>query len=310
MIALLKLINAGLDAGPFNLYSNVDGYTTAFKSNVSRAELTSPLGYSIAAPYNTTIVRIKSTGVCPSIIDITLSPYNCSFIANTTETTIVEPPTVSIPTVTIGTQTWMTKNLDVSTYRDGTPIIQRSTQSDWLSRYNPKIGAWCYYNNTVSNGTTYGKLYNWWAMKGIYDAASLADPNLRKQIAPLGWHVPTQTEWNTLINNLGGNTVAGAAMKTTGTKEAGTGLWKTPNSGATNSSGFTGLPGGTRNESNGEFTKISELGWFWFNTEGTLGYQSFWGDGTGLYLANTSTYTNTINYVSKANGLSIRLIRD
>ena len=99
-------------------------------------------------------------------------------------------------------------------------------------------------------------------------------------------------------------------MKTTGTTSLGTGLWKTPNSGATNNSGFSGLPGGTRNESNGEFAKISELGWFWFNTDGTPGYQSFWGDGTGLYLANTSTYTNTINYVSKANGLSIRLIRD
>jgi uncharacterized protein (TIGR02145 family) len=317
MIALLKLINAGLDAGPFNLYSNVDGYTTAFKSNVSRAELTSPLGYSIAAPYNTTIVRIKSTGVCPSIIDITLSPYNCSFIANTTETIIIEPPVVSIPTVTIGTQTWMTKNLDVSTYRDGTPIPQATTREDWstgkfptsVGRYN-KMGSWCYYNNTVSNGTTYGKLYNWWAMKGIYDAASLADPNLRKKIAPLGYHVPTQTEWNTLINNLGGNTVAGAAMKTTGTKEAGTGLWKTPNSGATNSSGFSALPGGILNNYDTSFGNIHEIGWFWFDTDGTYGYQSFWGDGVVLQLPNTNTYANTITYASKNSGVSIRLIKD
>lgn len=306
MIALLKLINAGLDAGPFNLYSNVDGYTTAFKSNVSRAELTSPLGYSIAAPYNTSIVRIKSTGVCPSIIDITLSPYNCSFIANTTETTIIEPPIVSIPTVTIGTQTWMTKNLDVSTYRDGTPIIQRSTKSDWLSRYNPAIGAWCYYNNTVSNGTKYGKLYNWWAMKGIYDAASLANPNLRKQIAPLGYHVPTEAEWNTLINYLG-PTLAGPALQSTGNLTAGTGLWNAPNTNSTNSTGFSAVPGGLRYELDGTFDRLGTVGWHWASTDGTPGYQSYWGNGVVYWISGS---VQSFNYYSKNSGFSIRLIKD
>jgi len=317
MIVLLKLTIAGSDSGPFNLYSNVDGYTNAFKSNVSKVDLTAPLGYSTAVPYNTTIVRIKSTNACTNFIDITISPKNCSFIANATETTIIEPPTVSIPTVTIGTQTWMTKNLDVSTYRDGTPIPQLTTIESWFAgkfptsvgQYN-KPGAWCYYNNTVSNGTTYGKLYNWWAMKGIYDAASLADPNLRKQIAPLGWHVPTEAEWNTLAANLGGVNFAGAAMKSTGTKEAGTGLWLAPNSGATNSSGFTALPGGSRNDYYGTFTTINETAWFWINTEGTYGYQSFWGNGIVLYLNKGLSGTNTINYASKNNGFSIRLIKD
>ncbi len=130
----------------------------------------------------------------------------------------------------------MQQNLNVSRYTDGTPIPQVTNQSQWA---NLTTGAWCYYDNDTSNGVIYGKLYNWYAVAGIYDAASLANPALRKKLAPTGWHLTSNEEWLILISDLGGDSVAGGKMK-----QAGTTLWADPNALATNSSGFTGLPGG------------------------------------------------------------------
>jgi len=106
--------------------------------------------------------------------------------------------TTPTPLVTIGTQTWTSKNLDVATYSDGTVIPQVTDQTAWA---NLTTGAWCYYNNDAANGTTYGKLYNWCAVAGIHDT----DPDtLNKKLAPTGWHVPTDDEWTTLTTELGG----------------------------------------------------------------------------------------------------------
>lgn len=99
--------------------------------------------------------------------------------------------------ITIGTQIWSNTNLDVTTYRDGTPIPQVTDPTAWV---NLTTGAWCYYNNDPANGAIYGKLYNWYAVAGIHDAASLNDPSLRKQLAPQGWHIPTDAEWTTLTD--------------------------------------------------------------------------------------------------------------
>ena len=85
--------------------------------------------------------------------------------------------------VTIGTQIWQSTNLDVTTYRDGTPIPQVTDPTQWA---NLTTGAWCYYNNDPANGTIYGKLYNWYAVAGIHDT----DPSTpNKILAPQGWHV-------------------------------------------------------------------------------------------------------------------------
>jgi uncharacterized protein (TIGR02145 family) len=150
--------------------------------------------------------------------------------------------------VTNCTQTWTKQNLNVSKYSDGTLIPQVQNATAWA---NLTTGAWCYYNNDPANGAVYGKLYNWYAVAGIYDAVSLANPALRKKLAPTGWHIPTYTEWTQLTDCLGGEAVAGGKMKTTGTIQAGTGLWQDPNTGATNESGFSGLPAGTRAGSGG-----------------------------------------------------------
>lgn len=157
--------------------------------------------------------------------------------------------------ITIGTQTWTTQNLDVTTYRDGTPIPQVTDPTQWT---NLTTGAWCYYNNTTANGTTYGKLYNWYAVLGIHDTDT-STPN--KILAPQGWHVPSDAEWTTLTTFLGGESLAGGKMKSTGTT-----IWLSPNTGATNSSGFTGLPGGYRNY-DGTFKDTGGLGNWWSSSE-------------------------------------------
>jgi uncharacterized protein (TIGR02145 family) len=195
--------------------------------------------------------------------------------------------------VTIGTQTWTTKNLDVATYSDGTLIPQVTDPTAWAAL---TTGAWCYYNNTTANGTTYGKLYNWYAVAGIHDT----DPNTpNKKLAPTGYHVPTDAEWTTLTTFLEGEAVAGGKMKATGIS-----LWSGPNTGATNSSGFTGLPGGARNNF-GTFYLVGYDGYWWssseFNTNTTYAwYRSLFHTSGNAY--RTGSY--------KKDGFSVRCLRD
>ena len=178
--------------------------------------------------------------------------------------------------VTIGTQIWQNKNLDVITYRDGTPIPQVTDQIEWL---NLTTGAWCYYKHESSNGTTYGKLYNWYAVAGIHDN----DPSTpNKILAPKGWHIPSDAEWSTLITFLGGNNVAGEKMKDTS-------LWA-PNSSTTtsNSSGFSALPGGY-------------LGWGQSATNEfyNIGYEGYWWSTTLL----SSTINNSSGVINNSSGV-------
>ena len=115
-----------------------------------------------------------------------------------------------LPNVTIGNQIWSSTNLDVSTYSDGTVIPQVTDITQWWGR---STGAWCYYD-LGGSGSGYGKLYNWAAVAGIYDAASAANPALRKKLAPTGWHVASDAEWTTLTSFLGGETIAGGGNET------------------------------------------------------------------------------------------------
>ena len=110
------------------------------------------------------------------------------------------------PIVGMGCQSWMTKNLDVTTYSDGTPLPHVLDPTEWA---NLTTGAWVEYNNITANGIVYGLLYNWYAVAGIYDAASAADPSLRKKLAPTGWHIPSDLEWTILVNTLGGSAQGG-----------------------------------------------------------------------------------------------------
>jgi uncharacterized protein (TIGR02145 family) len=190
---------------------------------------------------------------------------------------------VFLPTIVIGTQQWMNENLDVVTYRNGDVIPQVTDATAWAAL---TTGAWCYYNNDVANGTFSGKLYNWYAV------------NDSRGLAPQGWHVPTDAEWTTLTNKLGGDSAAGGKMKSVGT----TG-WTTPNTSATNESGFTGLPGGFR-ISIGLFGDIGYRGFWWSSSE----------NDTTSYAWNRGLYYDGGNasgrYDDKRYGFSVRCLRD
>jgi uncharacterized protein (TIGR02145 family) len=149
-------------------------------------------------------------------------------------------------TVTIGTQVWMKENLKVTHYRDGDTIPNITDSTSWT---NLNSGAYCSYNNDTSFISTYGLLYNWYAV---------IDSN---NIAPQGWHIPTLIEWQTLVMELGGISIAGGKMK-----EADTLHWLSPNAGATNESEFTALPTGLRHYFSGQFMDISQLTMFWSST--------------------------------------------
>jgi uncharacterized protein (TIGR02145 family) len=196
--------------------------------------------------------------------------------------------------VAIGTQTWIAVNLNVDAYSDGTPIPEVTNPDAWAGL---TTGAWCYYNNDPENGAVYGKLYNWYAVAGIHDPASLSDPSLRKQLAPTGYHIPTDAEWTTLTSYLGGEDVAGGAMK-----EDGTIHWLDPNTDATNSSGFTGLPGGWRDH-NGTFDNIGIVSIWWSFTELDTGgaWVRYLGHNGGYAIRNAS---NT------GGGFSVRCLSD
>jgi uncharacterized protein (TIGR02145 family) len=138
-------------------------------------------------------------------------------------------------TIQIGTQTWMAENLKTTKYRNGDPISNLTAAGDWSASTS---GAYCWYNNDITNKATYGALYNLYAVKDS------------RSIAPAGWHVPTSNEVVTLMtylesmNDLGGSFTAGGKLKKTGVTH-----WASPNAVATNESGFTALPGGIRSGS-------------------------------------------------------------
>jgi len=186
--------------------------------------------------------------------------------------------------VTVGTQVWMAKNLNVTHYRNGDPIPNVTDGAQW---YGLTSGAYCDYGNDPNNAATYGRLYNWYA---VTDSRGLA---------PQGWHVPSDAKWQTLISNLGGRDAAGSNMKETGNSH-----WLTDNSDATNASGFTALPGGYR--TTGIQASFMYMGYF----------AKFWTSATSpfpiMYYLN-SAMTQCVqdyNNCGKMYGFSVRCIKD
>ena len=151
--------------------------------------------------------------------------------------------------VKIGSQCWMAENLRTSRYDDGIDIPNVTDSLEWENVGIDEGGACCNYDNDILNGNIYGKLYNGYAA---------ANPN----ICPEGWHVPTEADWSILVDTLGGDSIAGGKMKATD-------LWDQPNTGATNESGFTGLPGGGRYipEGSYSFHSLGNFGNWWSASE-------------------------------------------
>jgi len=186
-------------------------------------------------------------------------------------------------TVTIGTnpaQVWMAENLKTTTYRNGDLIgITTPATLNISAESSPKY-QWAYAGDE-NNVATYGRLYTWYAATDS------------RSICPIGWHLPTDSEWTTLTTFVGTN--PGNQLKETGTTH-----WNTPNTGATNSSGFTALPGGYRYLS-GSFNYIGNYGYWWSSTEGT---GSAWYRGMGYSYSSVNRYDNNKTY-----GYSVRCVR-
>ena len=220
------------------------------------------------------IISILLVVACATDDNATSKNFNSQNFSRATN-----PITDNSP-VQIGNQIWTTKNLNVTRYRNGDIIPQVQDPNLWS---NLTSGAWCYYGNSTANGIIYGKLYNWYAV------------NDTRGLAPQGWHIPSDSEIVTLMTFLGGGTNAGGPMKATV-------LWNIPNVGATNSSGFTGFPGGNRRD-DGQFANINISG-IWWNSNSVVSTQAknfslAWSNG---YLSRQSNH--------KRYGISVRCIKD
>ena len=186
-------------------------------------------------------------------------------------------------TVQIDTQCWMAENLNI-----GTMISGANDMAD-----NIIVEKYCYDDNTA-NCDVYGGLYQWNEMMDYSTTPGV------QGICPAGWHLPADAEWTILTTFLGGESIAGGKMKTTGTFEAGTGLWYAPNTGATNSSGFTALPGGDRDY--GGFYNLGKFAFFWSSTETYTDYA--W----DRVLHFDITFVSRSDY-NKTDGFSVRCVK-
>ncbi len=197
-------------------------------------------------------------------------------------------------TVTIGTQVWMKENLKVSKYRNGDPILTNLDDATWAFTTS---GAYSVYNNEPANNTTYGKLYNWHAVADL------------RGLCPAGWHVPSDAEWFTLENYLDPTVNDPNATGSRGTDVGGklkavSSLWTSPNTGATNSSGFSALPGGSRNyDGTGTFGFVGDGGIWWSSTEDSSA--SAWSPNLVYYKATSDRGSGI-----KQAGFSVRCLRD
>jgi uncharacterized protein (TIGR02145 family) len=185
-------------------------------------------------------------------------------------------------TVLIGDQWWMAENLKTAHFADGSVIPNVTDNASWVELVSP---AWCNYNNSVTNDSVYGKLYNWFT---TVDS---------RNVCPTGWHVPTDTEWIILRNYLGA-IGQGVKMKTVNG-------WGLSNSLATNESGFSALPGGIFSNIDANFINAGYFGNFWSSTE--------------YFLITDNAWLRSLNYLNgnvtrvdynKRNGISIRCIKD
>ena len=198
---------------------------------------------------------------------------------NPTDVTVTDVDGNVYHTVTIGTQVWMVENLKVTKYRDGTVIPNVTDSAAWSGLSS---GAYCNYDNNAFISASCGRLYNWFAMKDNHS------------LCPSGWHVPLKDEWNKLDLFVGS---AGGKLKATGTD-----YWHSPNTGATNSTGFTALPGGIRDYT-GHYCVLGYYGYWWTADDELSDYPYC---EVMLHINEMAVLAS----LEKESGLSVRCIKD
>jgi len=219
-------------------------------------------------------------------VKITVLPdgvSNVLFNSTLTYGTVIDNDGNICKTITIGTQTWMAENLRSTKYRNGDTIPEVTGNTTWK---NLTTDACCSYENTTEKNkiATMGRLYNWFA---VTDS---------RNIAPIGWHVATDAEWDTLTTYLGSN--AGGKIKETGNTH-----WNSPNTGATNSSGFTALPAGRREYTDGSFINNGYNGFWWTSSAYNPDYSWY------RFINYNDTEIIRANF-HKQYGFSVRCVKD
>jgi uncharacterized protein (TIGR02145 family) len=312
-VSTLPATNSGLNSATLNslVTTNNLGTTITFECG-----LTSSYGITITPPRNV-IFSYYPTNFSASINGLTKGKiyhyrvkaensagitYGDDVTFNTLETgisSIIFNPVLiygsvndidgnTYKTIEVGTQTWMAENLKTTKFNDGTTIQYMPGYVEW----NTKTAGYSWFNEDIATyKDVYGALYNWFAVDGASNGGN--------NICPTGWHVPTDSEWKILTTYLGGELIAGGKLK-----EAGTTHWTTPNTGATNESGFTALPGGCNNGI-GEYLNIGISGWWWSSTDTPYYIYTSW------YRFMYNEYYSVIRAdTDKLSGLNVRCIKD
>jgi uncharacterized protein (TIGR02145 family) len=194
-------------------------------------------------------------------------------------------------TVAIGNQVWMAENLKTTRYRNGDLIPNVTDNSKWIGL---TTGAYSWYNNDINNKAVYGALYNWFA---IID---------NRNIAPDGWHVPAENEWDALITYLGAGTAASIKLRENGTTH-----WTGYNAEKANLSGFTGLPAGMREYIDGKFYGIETYCWWWSPDSDKENNERAWIRGLDYWYPTNIAWNKVDNLtIQKIYGASVRCIKD
>ena len=220
-------------------------------------------------------------------IILTAIIFSCNKDENEEETsntsTVQDVDGNTYQTIKIGDQWWMAENLNTTKFRNGENIPYLAGSNEWTSTLS---AGYCHSNNDTTLGAVYGLLYNWHAVSD------------GRKICPEGWHSPNNNNWATLVEFLGGSDIAGGKLK-----QAGTDLWDSPNTDATNESGFSALPGGIRTPITGFFAGVGSTGSWWSNTQQNNEEAGVWG--------LTSMNGVIANYNLKKNtGMSVRCVKD
>ncbi|RQO29787.1 hypothetical protein DBR32_14480 [Taibaiella sp. KBW10] len=219
---------------------------------------------------------------CITLLSLTASMTSCAKKTSkpTDPVTVTDVDGNVYTTVRIGTQLWMTENLRTTRYKDGTAIPTGLSNTSWG---DASAGAFAIYAENNAHNTTYGKLYNWYAVN-------------TGKLAPEGWHVPSRAEWETLVSNLGGSSVAGGKLKAISS------LWNAPNLGASNSSGFAALPSGYKGTSGG-YELMGESAYWWASSARNASQADYLRVDDDLAGA-------AINGATKQFGYAVRCIKD
>jgi len=228
------------------------------------------------------------------VTDPPVSTGEIIFNPNLTYGTMTDQSGITYKTIRIGTQTWMAENLRTTKYRNLQAITNVAGDNLWSTLI---AGAYCSYLDSAEYVPVYGMLYNWYAVSSS------------KILAPTGWHVSTDADWQTLLLYLDAHADFSSEFGVVSTsaggklKEMGTAHWFSPNMGATNETGFTALPGGGRDSYSGfDLAAAGKSGMWWTSSE-NVGSSIYY----DLSTKNNAVYRGTY---PKTSGYSVRCVKD